>query len=83
MLIAALFGSGIGVLILALGFLYGVAAIRITLATTLDYATRNFVLAAYAMGRSGAPLSFVICYPCVGHPAGRRRLALVVDTAFL
>jgi len=50
LLIAALFGSKPVVLILALGFLYGVAVIRIARATTLDFVTRDFVLAAYAMG---------------------------------
>lgn len=50
LLLAAILGSGAGVLILALGFLYGVAVIRIARATTLDFVTRDFVLAAYAMG---------------------------------
>ncbi|MCB0096242.1 MAG: ABC transporter permease [Caldilineaceae bacterium] len=50
LLIASLFGTDTGVLILALGFLFGVAVIRIARATTLDFVARDFVLAAYAMG---------------------------------
>ncbi len=50
LLIASLFGTDTGVLILALGFLYGVAVTRIARATTLDFVARDFVLAAYAMG---------------------------------
>lgn len=50
LLIASLFGTESGVLILALGFLFGVAVIRIARATTLDFVARDFVLAAYAMG---------------------------------
>jgi len=50
LLVTSLFGSDVGVLILALGFLFGVAVIRIARATTLDFVARDFVLAAYAMG---------------------------------
>ena len=50
LLIASLVGTGTGVLIVALGFLYGVAVIRIARATTFDFVARDFVLAAYAMG---------------------------------
>ena len=50
LLIASLFGTETGVLILALGFLFGIAVIRIARATTLDFVARDFVLAAYAMG---------------------------------
>jgi len=50
LLIASLFGTASGVLILALGFLFGIAVIRIARATTLDFVARDFVLAAYAIG---------------------------------
>lgn len=50
LLIASLFGTETGVLILALGFLFGIAVIRIARATTLDFVARDFILAAYAMG---------------------------------
>lgn len=50
LLIASLFGTETAVLILALGFLFGIAVIRIARATTLDFVARDFVLAAYAMG---------------------------------
>lgn len=50
LLIASLFGTSAGILILALGFLSGIAVIRIARATTLDFVARDFVLAAYAMG---------------------------------
>lgn len=50
LLIASLFGTDTVVLILALGFLSGIAVIRIARATTLDFVARDFVLAAYAMG---------------------------------
>jgi peptide/nickel transport system permease protein len=50
LLIASLFGTATGVLILALGFLFGIAVIRIARATTLDFVARDFILAAYAMG---------------------------------
>lgn len=50
LLIASLFGTASGVLIVALGFLFGIAVIRIARATTLDFVARDFVLAAYAMG---------------------------------
>ena len=50
LLIASLFGTETGVLIVALGFLFGIAVIRIARATTLDFVARDFVLAAYAMG---------------------------------
>lgn len=50
LLIASLFGTASGVLILALGFLFGLAVIRIARATTLDFVARDFILAAYAMG---------------------------------
>lgn len=50
LLIVSLFGTSTGVLIVALGFLLGVAVIRIARATTLDFVARDFVLAAYAIG---------------------------------
>ena len=50
LLIASLFGTSAGILILALGFLYGIAVIRIARATTVDFVARDFVLAAYALG---------------------------------
>ncbi|MEZ4713384.1 MAG: ABC transporter permease [Caldilineaceae bacterium] len=50
LLIATLFGTEPAVLILALGFLFGIAVIRIARATTLDFVARDFILAAYAMG---------------------------------
>jgi len=50
LIVAGLFGTDAGILILALGFLYGIDVIRIARATTLDFVTRDFILAAYAMG---------------------------------
>ncbi|MEZ4662631.1 MAG: ABC transporter permease [Caldilineaceae bacterium] len=50
LLIASLFGTETGVLILALGFLSGIAVVRIARATTLDFVAREFILAAYALG---------------------------------
>ncbi|MCE7980943.1 MAG: ABC transporter permease [Caldilinea sp. CFX5] len=50
LLIASLFGTATGVLILALGFLFGISVIRIARATTLDFVARDFIIAAYAMG---------------------------------
>ena len=50
LLIASLFGTDTGVLILALGFLSGIAVVRIARATTLDFVARDFIAAAYAMG---------------------------------
>lgn len=50
LLIAGIFGTAIEVLIVALGFLFGIAVIRIARATTLDFVARDFVLAAHAMG---------------------------------
>ncbi|MEZ4620028.1 MAG: ABC transporter permease [Caldilineaceae bacterium] len=58
LLIAALFGSDAGVLIVALGFLYGIAVIRIARATTLDFVTRDFILAAYAIGAQRRTIIF-------------------------
>ena len=46
------FGSGIGVLIPALGFFYGIPVIRIARAATHDVVARDFVLAARARGHS-------------------------------
>jgi peptide/nickel transport system permease protein len=50
LLLASIFGTGISVLIPALGFLSGVAVIRIARAATLDFVSRDFILAAYAIG---------------------------------
>lgn len=50
LLIASLFGTKTHVLILALGFLFGVSVVRIARATTLDFVAQDFVLAAYAVG---------------------------------
>jgi peptide/nickel transport system permease protein len=50
LLIAGLFGTDTRILILALGFLYGIDVIRIARATTLDFVARDFILAAYAIG---------------------------------
>lgn len=50
LLVATIFGSDTGVLIGALGFLYGVAVIRMARAVTLTFVGREFILAAYAIG---------------------------------
>jgi len=50
LLLANIFGTGANVLIPALGFLSGVAVIRIARAATLDFVSRDFILAAYAIG---------------------------------
>ena len=50
LLVVSILGSDTGVLIGMLGFLYGVAVIRMARAATLEFVGRDFVLAAYAMG---------------------------------
>jgi len=50
LLVASIFGTGTTVLIPALGFLSGVAVIRIARAATLDFVSRDFIVAAYAIG---------------------------------
>ena len=52
LLVASVFGTDTIVLILTLGFLYGVAVIRIARATTLNFVAQDFILAAYATGVS-------------------------------
>lgn len=47
---ASVLGTGDGVLILALGLLYGVEVVRIARATTLDFVASDFILAAHAIG---------------------------------
>jgi peptide/nickel transport system permease protein len=52
LLVAGVLGTDTIILILILGFLYGVAVIRIARATTLNFVGQDFILAAYATGVS-------------------------------
>jgi peptide/nickel transport system permease protein len=52
LLIASMLGTESLVLILALGFLYGIAIIRMARASTLDFVAQDFILAARARGES-------------------------------
>ena len=71
-----------GVLILALGFLFGVAVIRIARATTLDFVARDFVLAGLCHGGAAAHDHLPrIAAQCAGYSVGGGRAALVVDVA--
>ena len=52
LLIVVMVGSGPGILILTLGFFYGIPVIRMSRAATLDVVARDFVTAARARGES-------------------------------
>lgn len=50
LLIVSAFGSSNSVLILTLGFFYGIAVVRVSRAATLDFVARDFITAARARG---------------------------------
>ncbi|MGB0388170.1 MAG: ABC transporter permease [Ardenticatenaceae bacterium] len=50
LLIVSIVGTEIWVLIVTLGFFYGIAVIRISRAATLDFVAREFIMAARARG---------------------------------
>ncbi len=52
LLIVSIVGTDIWVLIVTLGFFYGIAVIRISRAATLNFVAREFILAARARGES-------------------------------
>ena len=52
LLIVSVVGTEVWVLILTLGFFYGIAVIRISRAATLNFVAREFILAARARGES-------------------------------
>ena len=56
LLVVNIVGTEVWVFILTLGFLYSIAAIRIARATTLDFVTRDFILAARARGERRATI---------------------------
>ena len=78
LLIVVMVGSGPGVLILTLGFFYGIPVIRMSRAATHDVVAVDFVTAARARGesrstivrRSSCPTCWMSCWlkgPCAGH----------------